>query len=153
MTVMLGAQRPSDSIIIDALRKKGYKATSQRIAICRMVLSSKEHPSIQRIYRDVKRLQPTVSLATVYKTLQVLREIHLIQELALVRSETRFDPNVRPHVNVVCLQCGSIRDVDDQIIRNVVSMVASRAKFTVTGQRFDIYGICEKCAKKKTTAT
>ena len=138
----------SDSVIINALRKKGYKATSQRIAICRLVLSSREHPTAQRVYREIKRSHPTVSVATVYKTLQVLRELRLVQELAFSQSETRFDSNVNPHVNVVCLQCGRVSDVNDQAIRNLVGRAASSIKFTVTGLRFDVYGVCEKCARR-----
>ena len=142
-------ERPtSDSIIIDNFRKRGYKATSQRIAICRLVLSSREHPTAQSIYRDVKRLHPTVSLATVYKTLHVLNELRLIQQLPLPQGETRFDSNVDPHLNAVCLHCGVVTDVKDQTLSNVVSRAASKTKFNVTGQRFDLYGVCDKCARR-----
>jgi Fur family peroxide stress response transcriptional regulator len=140
----------SDSSIIEALRKKGYRATSQRIAICRFALDNREHPTAEEIYREVKRLHPTVSLATVYKTLQVLKELRLVQDLVFAQGETKFDSNVAPHVNVVCLRCGSISDADDPVAQQVVARVASRTRFTVTGQRFDIYGICERCAKRKT---
>jgi Fur family peroxide stress response transcriptional regulator len=78
MSLALNAETASDSAIINALRKRGYKATSQRIAICRLVLSNREHPTAQRIYREMKRLHPTVSVATVYKTLRVLRELRLV---------------------------------------------------------------------------
>jgi Fur family peroxide stress response transcriptional regulator len=139
----------SDSTIINALRSKGYKATAQRIAICRLVLSSRQHPTAQIVYREVKRLHPTVSVATVYKTLRVLRELRLVQELAFPEGETRFDSNVGPHINVVCLECGRVSDVNDQAIRSVVGRAASRIKFTVTAQRFDVYGVCEKCASKR----
>jgi Fur family peroxide stress response transcriptional regulator len=101
---------------------------------------------------EIKKLHPTVSLATVYKTLQVLRGLRLVQELAFPQGETRFDSNVNPHVNVVCLQCGSISDVNDQVLRNVVARAVSRIRFTVTGQRFDVYGVCDKCAKRRGTA-
>lgn len=149
MSLTLNARPVSDSVIINALRKRGYKATSQRLAICRLVLSSPEHPTAQRIYREMKRLYPTVSVATVYKTLRVLRELRLVQELVFPQGETRFDSNVSPHVNVVCLQCGSVSDVNDQAIRSVVGRAASRIKFTVTAQRFDVYGVCEKCARRR----
>jgi Fur family peroxide stress response transcriptional regulator len=149
MSLTRDARPVSDSVIINALRKRGYKATSQRIAICRLVLSSREHPTAQRIYREMRRLHPTVSVATVYKTLRVLRELRLVQELPLPRGETRFDSNLSPHVNVVCLQCGSVSDVNDQTIRGVVGRAASRIKFTVTAQRFDVYGICQKCVGRR----
>src|SRR5208337_1523723 len=142
MNVMSVSNLSSDSSIIEALRKKGYRATSQRIAVCRLALSTHEHPTAQRIYREIKKVHPTVSQATVYKTLQVLRELRLVQELAFPQGETRFDSNVNPHVNIVCLQCGSISDVNDQGLRNVVARAVSKIKFTVTGQRLDVYGVC-----------
>jgi Fur family peroxide stress response transcriptional regulator len=148
MSVMTDGRLSSDVSIIEALRKKGYRATSQRVAICRFALDNREHPTAQRIYAAVKKLHPTVSLATVYKTLQVLRELRLVQELAFPQSETRFDSNLAPHVNVVCLRCGTVSDVDDRVVREVVARATSKARFTVTGQRFDIYGLCDKCARR-----
>jgi Fur family peroxide stress response transcriptional regulator len=137
-----------DTSIIQALRKKGYKATPQRIAICRFALSSREHPSVQRIHKEVKEIHPTVSLATVYKTLQILTEIGLIQELDFPKSQARFDSYVEPHVNLVCLRCGKIRDVDDPAAREMVAGIAATAEFTRTGQRLDVYGICKMCRSR-----
>jgi Fur family peroxide stress response transcriptional regulator len=138
-----------DKAIIEALRKKGYKATSQRIAICRFALRGRNHPTAQRIYGEVKPVHPTVSLATVYKTLHVLKRLGLVQELAFPESETRFDSYAQPHANLVCQGCGNISDVDDPVTREMVARIASRAKFTLTGQRLDIYGLCERCSERK----
>ena len=138
----------SDSAIIQALRKKGYKATPQRVAICRLALRSRDHPTAQRIYSEVKELQPTVSLATVYKTLQILTELGLIQELDFPKGQARFDSYVEPHVNLVCLRCGNIRDFDDPAAREMVAKIAAKAEFTRTGQRLDIYGICKTCRSR-----
>jgi Fur family peroxide stress response transcriptional regulator len=143
----------SDLPIIDALRKKGYKATPQRIAICRLALRNRDHPSAQRIYGEVKALFPTVSLATVYKTLKTLSELGLIQELSFPQGQARFDSYMKPHINLVCTKCGSITDLDDLAAKELVERVASAAKFTATGQRLDIYGICEKCRKKTRSAS
>jgi Fur family peroxide stress response transcriptional regulator len=138
----------SDAAIIEALRKKGYKATSQRIAICRFALRGRDHPTAQRIYREVKPVHPTVSLATVYKTLHVLKGLRLVQELAFVEGETRFDSYMKPHANLVCRGCGSISDVDDPVTQEMVARLAARARFTLMGQRLDIYGICERCSRR-----
>jgi Fur family peroxide stress response transcriptional regulator len=135
----------SDASIIETLRKKGYKATTQRIAICRFILHSRDHPSAQRIYAEVKKVHPTVSLATVYKTLQILTEQGLIQELELPESQARFDSYMEPHINLVCLKCGNIQDFDDNAAREIVERVTAKAEFTRTGQRIDIYGICKTC--------
>ena len=131
-----------------AFRSKGFKATSQRIVICRNVLGSREHPTAQRIYAKVKKVHPTVSLATVYKTLGVLGELNLIQELSLKQSETRFDPYVEPHINLICEKCGRIRDIYDRRLKDTIEKTVKRAKFSLSGQRFDLYGICDRCERE-----
>ena len=138
----------SDASIIDILRKNGYKATPQRIAICRFALQSRDHPTAKRIYDEVKKVHPTVSLATVYKTLQILAQHNLIQELDLPESQARFDSYVEPHVNLVCVRCGNIQDFDDDAAQELVERVAAKAEFTRTGQRLDVYGMCKTCRNK-----
>ena len=133
--------------IIDSLRKKGYKATPQRIAICKYFLQNPTHPTAKSIYQKVKEEYPTISLATVYKTIKVLKELDLIQELPFSHGHTRFDSNMDPHINIVCLKCGEIIDLNTHEIYFVIKQAAQSAKFQLTGQRLDIYGFCEKCGK------
>ena len=136
-----------DSRIIKALRGRGYKATPQRIAICRFALYSHKHPTAQRIYSEVKKAYPTVSLATVYNTIQILKDIGLLQEVCLSRDETRFDPNMEPHAHLVCLQCSSISDWRSPLILEIMKNVATEAGFMPKGQNFDIFGLCKNCSK------
>jgi len=141
---MMHSQK-SDTSIIDTLRNKGYKATPQRIAICRFALRSRDHPTAQRIYDEVRKVYPTVSLATVYKALQILTEHGLIQEIDLPEGQARFDSYVEPHINLICLRCGSIQDLDDPAAREMVARITAEAEFTRTGQCLDIYGTCKMC--------
>ncbi|OPY53748.1 MAG: ferric uptake regulator [Methanosaeta sp. PtaU1.Bin060] len=141
-----------DSTIIKALRGKGYKATPQRIAICRFTLYSHEHPTAQRIYSEVKKTYPTVSLATVYNTIQILKDIGLLQEVSLSRDETRFDPNMEPHAHLVCLRCNSIADWASPLISETMKSVAIEAGFMPKGQNFDIFGLCRNCQKSEIAA-
>jgi Fur family transcriptional regulator, peroxide stress response regulator len=137
----------TDALIIQALRSKGYKATPQRIAVCRIALGNREHPSVDKIYREVKKTHSTVSLATVYKTLNILKESGLIQELSFPQGQTRFDPYLEPHINLICIRCGKIQDVDDLAAKELVKKVTAKAQFTPTAQRLDVYGTCEPCSK------
>jgi Fur family peroxide stress response transcriptional regulator len=134
--------------VIDALRRNGFKATPQRIAICNFALGSRDHPTAQEIHGEVKKVYPTVSLTTVYKTLQVLKQLHLIQELAFSGGE-RFDSHMEPHINVMCVRCGEVLDINDQSTRDMVDRAAAKTKYTFTEQRFDIYGICAKCNERR----
>ena len=139
----------SDASAIEALRNKRYKATPQRIAICRIALTNRAHPSAQQVYDQVKKIHPTVSLATVYKTLEVLRDLDLVQEINFPKGQARFDSYMSPHINLVCLKCGSITDLDDMIVKEISSRVTASTKFKPTGQRMDVYGICQKCSSPK----
>ena len=91
------------------------------------------HPVAQRIHREVKRVHPAVSLATVYKT---LKELSLVQELGFAQSETKLDSYMEPYANLVCRVCGNISDVDDPKVREIVARVAAKARLTLMGQLF-----------------
>jgi Fur family peroxide stress response transcriptional regulator len=136
----------SDASAIEALRSKGYKATPQRIAICRIALNSRAHPSAQEVYAEVKKIHPTVSLATVYKTLEVIRDLDLVQEINFPKRQARFDSYMNPHINLICLKCGIITDLEDVAVKEITRKVAAATKFKPTGQRVDVYGICQKCS-------
>jgi Fur family peroxide stress response transcriptional regulator len=136
----------SDASAIEALRTKGYKATPQRIAICRIALNSRAHPSAQEVYAEVKKIHPTVSLATVYKTLEVIRDLDLVQEINFPKRQARFDSHMNPHINLICLKCGIITDLEDVAVKEITRKVAAATKFKPTGQRVDVYGICQKCS-------
>ena len=137
----------SDASTIEALRSKGYKATPQRITICRIALNSRAHPSAQQVYAEVKKIHPTVSLSTVYKTLGVLRDLELVQEINFPKGQARFDSYMNPHINLICLKCGNITDLDNITVKEITKKVAAVTKFKPTGQRMDVYGICQKCSR------
>jgi Fur family peroxide stress response transcriptional regulator len=126
----MGEIQELDASIIKALRGKGYKATPQRITISRFALRDHHHhhhhhPTVQRIYSEVKKVYHTVSLATVYKTIQLLKEVGLIQELSLPQGQTRFDSDMKPHINLVCLQCGEIEDLEETSILEIIAKVSA----------------------------
>ena len=137
-----------EASIIKALRRDGFKATAQRIAIGRLALSDHSHPRAQEVYEKVKAIYPTVSPATVYRTLQILKDVGLIQELGLPHDQSRFDSNISPHINLVCMQCGSIKDLKQPGLQDMISGISLSEGFCFLRQRFDIYGICERCNKK-----
>jgi Fur family peroxide stress response transcriptional regulator len=136
-----------DTAVIRSLRGGGYKATPQRIAVGRFILMSRDHPTAQAIYSEVKKIYPTVSLSTVYKTIKILKEVGLVQELNIPRDQTRFDSAIDPHINLVCLNCGRIFDAENSDVQGIVDLVSEEENFAATGHRFDIYGICQSCGK------
>lgn len=89
----------------------GIKLTPQRIAILEYLDGNIEHPSAEEIYREVSKKFPTMSFATVYNTLQTLRERGCILELTIDPEKKRFDPNTEPHHHLICVKCKRIVDI------------------------------------------
>jgi Fur family peroxide stress response transcriptional regulator len=133
--------------IIKTFRNSGYKATPQRIAISRYILSSDEHPTAQKVYLEIKKTHPTVSLATIYRTIKILKDAGLILELNMHQGETRFDPFTEPHAHLLCLRCGRIDDWTDPIMPKLIDKASTAENFIVTGSNFELKGICDGCAK------
>jgi Fur family peroxide stress response transcriptional regulator len=76
----------------------------------------------------------------------VLKKLNLIQELNLPQGQARFDSYMKPHINLICLQCGNIADLDDSTAIEITRKVAAAAKFKLKGQRIDIFGTCRRCS-------
>jgi Fur family peroxide stress response transcriptional regulator len=138
----------SDTAVIEALHSKGYKVTPQRLAICKLVLSSKNHPSAEQIYQKVKKTYPTISLATVYLTLDLLRKLGLVQELGFSDQSARYDPNVSPHINIICPKCGKISDYEATSVKKLWSQIVAETGLTPLRQRLDLIALCDECNKK-----
>nr|MCU0510563.1 transcriptional repressor [Anaerolineae bacterium] len=110
--------------LISALRSTGYRITPQRVEICRALAESKAHPSPQAIYRKVSEKYPGISQATVYNTLTVLRDLGEVVEVGLGQDRTHYEPDPTPHVNLICLRCGVIEDLEDQTVTDLSAQLA-----------------------------
>jgi len=133
--------------IIAMLRERGYKVTPQRLAVCKVILSSKDHPTAEQIYRKVKEEHPTISPATVYQTLHLLTNAGLVQELGFSDRVSRYEPNTSPHINVVCEKCGEITDYEAESIKELWSKIIEELGFKPTGQRLEVFRCRDKCRK------
>jgi Fur family peroxide stress response transcriptional regulator len=141
MTIPENAERD----IARVLREQGYKATPQRITISKYALNTDQHPTADRIYRETLKTHPTVSLATVYTTLKILKEIGLVQELNMPQQQNRFDPNLSPHAHLICLQCGEVSDWMDPLIPELVDRISSDTGSMVSGSSLNVNIVCRKC--------
>lgn len=130
--------------VIDSLRKDGFRITPQRVAIVDHVLNTDSHPSAEELHAAVRKKHPMVSLATVYKTLELLKKKGLVRELDFPAG-ARYDSNVEEHVNLVCVKCGRIDDVDESSLGELESRVAKKARYSILGGRFELYGYCSQC--------
>ena len=97
--------------IIKVLREAGRRITPQRLAVLRILAESKKHPSVEAIHHEIKKEFPTTSLATVYKTITLLKEVGEVLELGFADGGCRYDGNrPYPHPHVICTGCGAIVD-------------------------------------------
>jgi Fur family peroxide stress response transcriptional regulator len=97
--------------MVDDLRARGLRMTSQRLAIVEQFAADASHPTAQELFDRLKRTFPTMSFATVYNTLDALAAAGLSRTLRL-GTAARFDPNTAPHHHAVCERCGAIVDVE-----------------------------------------
>lgn len=134
--------------VVQQLRQGGVRVTPQRLAIAEAVLNSSDHPTVQQIHERVQQHFPSMTLATVYSTLNVLSKSGLIQELPFAK-QSRYESNVMPHVNLVCVACGIISDADDRsdIIVRLREQVSDSTSFQVMWQRVDFHGLCPSCSE------
>lgn len=133
---------------IEILHQNGFKATAHRIEILNILTQTKTHPTAEDMYQKVKEKFPTISPATVYKTIQVLKNARKIQELAFYDSKTRFEANMEPHINLICTKCGKIEDLMDSKIKKFVDQLSNKISVNLEGQRIDFYTTCRECLKK-----
>ena len=133
--------------LIELLRKKGHKITPQRISICEEVLSSKDHPTAEQVYSKISKKHPGISLTTIYHTLDMLKEMRLVDELKFDSSGSRYDPNTSVHVNIICQNCKEIIDFESEGIKRAWSRIVSETGYESLGQRLDMYVLCKKCKK------
>lgn len=122
--------------------------TPQRVAIYRALLDSEDHPTPEMLYRTVSREMPSLSLATIYKTLDVLAEVGLVRSVAVDSDRRRYDANDDAHHHLVCTSCGCIRDYYSDEFDSLLP--ARRVQgFAPQNISVNISGICEECRTRK----
>ncbi len=123
------------------------KLTPQRLAILDYLEGNKSHPSAADIYRALSEKYPSMSFATVYNTLEMLREKGRVLELSIDSGKKRFDPDTKPHHHLICVQCKQIIDVRRNFVLNLPE--DEQCDYDIIGNHVDFYGICPGCKQAK----
>ena len=136
--------------IKNLFKEKNLKLTPQRINIYNYVLSNCEHPTAEIVYKNIQHIMPTISLATVYKTLNVLVKAGLLNELNVGDNNIRYDSNIFPHAHVKCSRCSKIKDINCKDINGLEKFFETNLKFSEI-EKFDLflYGFCHKCKESR----
>ena len=136
--------------IISKLKEREFRITPQRIAVLKILAESQEHPSAEAIYEKVKKDFPTTSLATIYKTVTLAKEIGEVMELGFSDGSNRYDGyNPSPHPHLICVQCKKIVDPDMKDFHEMTRKVAKDSGFEIVNHRLDFFGVCPECRNKK----
>ena len=133
-----------------ALSEAHLRLTPQRIEICRFLAESEVHPTAQAIYDDLKEIYPSLSMTTVYGTLDSLVRLGAITSLGNVGDErVHYEVNTAPHVNLACLSCQRIVDMESSTVGDLEKEVQDRIGAKVLSGRVVYYGECIECENRE----
>ena len=132
------------------LQARGLRLTGQRRRIAETFLRESGHRSAEEIYRQVKKIDPRVGSATVYRTLKLLREAGLARGMSLGDGFARYEaPSGRGHHDhLICRACGKIVEFENSRIEALQQQVARKHGFTVTDHKMELYGVCGGCRQE-----
>lgn len=137
---------------LTSIKKKianaGYKLTPQR-EMTLQIMAEHEHLSAEEIYMEVKSRNAGIGLATVYRTLEILTDLKVINKATFQDGLARYDLNRddkkhQPH-HLLCLKCGKIEEVKEDLLIDIEQTIAKRYQFDVQDHRLTFHGICREC--------
>ncbi|ODS30525.1 MAG: putative transcriptional regulator [Candidatus Scalindua rubra] len=134
--------------LVERFRSKKLKITPQRLGIFRILESNLQHPSAEDIFSKIKKIYPTVSFTTVYKTLDILEKMGEILKITIDEERKHYDPNTNTHHHIICLMCNKISDIEEEHIRPKLPRGILN-EFTPSSYHISFYGTCKKCHKNK----
>ncbi len=140
--------------LINTLKNSGMRLTPQRVAICDLLTSTDEHPTAAMIYAELHPKFASLSLATVYNTLDTLVSLGAVNVLGHAGDDhVHYDPNMEPHVNLACVTCHRITDIPSEHVHHLDSEISQASGYRLLGARVLYYGVCPECQEKSITTT
>lgn len=134
--------------LTEMFRARGLKVTPQRQCIFRVLHGNGAHPSAESVYDVARSEMPTISLKTVYQTLNDLADMGEINQLDLGTGASRFDPNTEGHHHLVCTSCGKVRDLYVDV--GALSVPDEQLHGFAVGQAEVVFrGLCSECARSQ----
>lgn len=130
--------------IVQILKSKGLRVTPQRFAVYSNLLNREDHPTAEQILISLNQDSPTSSQATIYSSLQALRDVGLVREVLLEEGVCRYDANVSPHHHFHCNRCGKIEDIPWEQVEGI-SFKGLRPGLSVDNYELTIRGVCDCC--------
>ena len=142
--------KPNALVLRQALQENGHRYTDQRAAVFRHVARSSVHPTAEDVFLGVRTEVPGISLATVYKSLEMLVNCGLAKKFNPADGSARFCGRIEPHHHARCLTCGSMSDVAGELGALDIATLQSQAEgFNLVGYELELTGYCSDCAPPK----
>ena len=136
--------------VTELLRKKGFKVTPQRLAVYNALCNTKSHPNADMIYNKLQPYYPTMSLATIYKTVDILHSIGLINILNTGEESFRYDARTDSHAHVCCTACGKVEDLPLNM-DDCMKEAEAETQYELQRHQLYFYGLCPECRTKKSS--
>lgn len=135
------------------LHESGFKLTPQRESTVLVLLENeKAHLSAEEIYFLVKAKSPEIGLATVYRTLDILTELKIVDKVNFTDGVARYDLRKEGaghfHHHLLCLECGNIEEIEEDLLGDVEQIIEDKYHFSVRDHRLTFHGICQDCQEK-----
>ena len=128
------------------LKSLDFRITPQRLAVLRILAASEDHPTAEQIFEKVKTEFPTTSLATIYKTIALLKGLKEVLELGFPDGSNRYDGNKPfPHPHVICTRCRKIMDPELMSLDELKDEISKKTGFRIQHHRMDFFGVCQEC--------
>ena len=133
--------------LVALLRARGKKVTSQRVLIYRMLLADRSHPTAEQLHSRLKEQLPGLSLTTVYTALNDLVQAGEVRRFEAGDGSVHFDPEMRPHAELVCIECGRIDDAPTD--RATLRMPRQVAGYQILRRTELLHGVCPACQRAR----
>ena len=132
--------------MLGKLKSLDFRITPQRLAVLRILAASEDHPTAEQIFEKVKVEFPTTSLATIYKTIALLKGLNEVLELGFPDGSNRYDGNKPfPHPHVICTRCRKIMDPELMSLDELKDEISKKTGFRIQHHRLDFFGVCQEC--------
>jgi Fur family ferric uptake transcriptional regulator len=132
-----------------ALKGMGYRLTPQRMMVVEALHVADKHVSAEEIYTQVRAKYPYANISTVYRTLDLLKELGLVTEIALGDGCVRFHPVEKGHHHhLVCQKCHSIIDLPESVLAPLEDVLSEKHKFKADLKHTAVFGLCSQCQDK-----
>jgi Fe2+ or Zn2+ uptake regulation protein len=139
------AHEEADTLLIDKLRERHQRVTSQRLVIFRAVHARRQHLTAEQVLDAVSPALPGIAMPTVYATLLLLEELDLVRRVSTGTGAVLFDSRVTPHAHTVCRGCGALGDLEAPGAPPEALQCASDAGFSPDHAQLLIWGLCAAC--------